>query len=143
LETEFASKVVQDYLKGKEVGVLATINSDGSPLAMPMWFVHDNDALALVSQAADMKIRNLHRDPRVGFVIESGSGDSIACVILQGSVRFLTSESDRSQVGARFIDKYGTHMVERWNGRSVPESRALFRIEPRRVKVWGALASPD
>ena len=143
METEFSSKLVQDYLNEKEVGVLATINPDGSPLAMPMWFVRDSDSLALVSQADDMKIRNLHRDPRVGFVVESGSGDTIACIILQGSARFLTSESDRSQVGARFIDKYGTHMVERWNGRSVPESRALFRIEPRRVKVWGGLVSPE
>ena len=143
METEFSSKLVQDYLNEKEVGVLATINPDGSPLAMPMWFVRDSDSLALVSQADDMKIRNLRRDPRVGFVVESGSGDTIACIILQGSARFLTSESDRSQVGARFIDKYGTHMVERWNGRSVPESRALFRIEPRRVKVWGALVSPE
>ena len=143
METEFASKVVQDYLKGKEVGVLATINSDGSPLAMPMWFVHDNDALALVSQAADMKIRNLHRDPRVGFVIESGSGDSIACIIVQGSVTFLSNESDRSRVGALFIDKYGVHMEKRWNGRSVPESRALFLIQPNRVKLWGALAISD
>ena len=143
METEFSSKLVQDYLNEKEVGVLATINPDGSPLAMPMWFVRDSDSLALVSQADDMKIRNLHRDPRVGFVVESGSGDTIACIILQGSARFLTSESDRSQVGTRFIDKYGTQMVERWNGRSVPESRALFRIEPRRVKVWGALVSPE
>ena len=51
-EIEFASKLVQEYLTGKEIGVLATSNPDGSPLAMPMWFIHDSDGLALVSQAA-------------------------------------------------------------------------------------------
>ena len=142
-ETEFASELVQDYLAGKEVGMLTTTNPDGSPLAMPMWFIHDIDGVALVSQADDMKVRNMRRDPRVGFVVESGSGDSIACIIVQGSVTFLSNESDRSTVGALFIDKYGVHMEKRWNGRSVPESRALFLIQPNRIKVWGTLATSD
>ena len=142
-ETEFASKLVQDYLTGKEVGVLATVNPDSSPLAMPMWFVHDRDGLAMVSQADDMKVRNMRQDPRVGFVVESGSGGTIECMIVQGRVTFLSGEFDRSRVGARFIDKYGVHMEIRWDGRSVPESRALFLIQPRRIKVWGALATSD
>jgi nitroimidazol reductase NimA-like FMN-containing flavoprotein (pyridoxamine 5'-phosphate oxidase superfamily) len=142
-EIELASKLVQDYLTGKEIGVLATSNPDGSPLAMPMWFIHDSDGFALVSQADDTKVRNMRRDPRVGFVVETGSGGSIACIIVQGSVTFLSSEFDRSRVGARFIDKYGVHMEKRWNGRSVPESRALFLIQPHRVKVWGTLATSD
>ena len=142
-ETEFASVLVQDYLTGKEVGVLATINPDGSPLAMPMWFVHDIAGFALVSQADDMKVSNMRRDPRVGFVVESGSGDSIACIIVQGGVTFLSNKSDRRRVGALFIDKYGIHMEKRWNGRSVPESRALFLIQPNRIKVWGILAISD
>ena len=142
-ETEFASELIQDYLMGKEVGVLATINPDGSPLAMPMWFIHDSEGLALVSQADDMKVKNMRRDSRVGFVVESGSGGSIACIIVQGSVTFLSNKSDRSRVGALFIDKYGVHMEKRWNGRSVPQSRALFLIQPNRVKVWGTLAMSD
>ena len=142
-ETEFDSELVQDYLTGKEVGVLATINPDGRPLAMPMWFIHDMDGFALVSQVDDMKVSNMHRDPRVGFVVESGSGDSIACIIVQGNVTFLSKESDRSRAGALFIDKYGGHMEKRWNGRSVPESRALFLIQPNRIKVWGTLVTSD
>ena len=142
-ETEFASTLVQDYLTGKEIGVLATSTPDGSPLAMPLWFIHDRDVLALVSQVDDMKVRNMRRDPRVGFVVESGSGGSIACIIVQGSVTFFSNASDRSRAGARFIGKYGVHMEKRWNGRSVPESRALFLIQPHRVKVWGALATSN
>ena len=70
-EIEFASKLVQEYLTGKEIGVLATSNPDGSPLAMPMWFIHDSDGFALVSQADDMKVSNMRREPRVGFVVLS------------------------------------------------------------------------
>ena len=30
----------------------------------------------------------MRRDPRVGFVVESGSGGSIACIIVQGSSKW-------------------------------------------------------
>lgn len=140
-ETEFSSALVQTYLSGKEIGVLATVNSDGSPLAMPMWFVHNEDVIGMVSVAEDMKVRNMHRDPRVGFVVESGSGGSLECIIMQGTVEFLSTDDDRKRVGAQFIDKYGVNMEQRWGGRAVPDSRALFFIQPRRVKLWGTLAS--
>ena len=35
----------QRFLDTKDVAILATIQPDGSPLAMPMWFLHDPDAL--------------------------------------------------------------------------------------------------
>ena len=140
-ETEFSSTLVQTYLTGKEIGVLATVNPDASPLAMPMWFVHDEDVIGMVSVAEDMKVQNMRRDPRVGFVVESGGGGSLECIIMQGTVEFLSTDDDRKRVGAQFIDKYGGNMEQRWGGRAVPDSRALFLIQPRRIKLWGTLAS--
>jgi len=140
-ETEFDSTLVQQYLTGKEIGTLATVNPNGSPLAMPMWFVHNSDVIGMVSVADDRKVKNMKHDPRVGFVVESGQGGNIECVIIQGEVEFVSTESERKRVGAQFIDKYGTHMEQRWGGRAVPDSRALFLIHPRRIKLWGTLAT--
>ena len=140
-ETEFSSTLVQTYLSGKEIGVLATVNPDGSPLAMPMWFVHNEDVIGMVSVAEDMKVQNMRRDPRVGFVVESGGGGSLECIIMQGTVEFLSTDDDRKRVGVQFIDKYGVNMEQRWGGRAVPDSRALFLIQPRRIKLWGTLTS--
>ena len=140
-ETAFADSLVQDYLQGKEIGVLSTINPDGSPLATPMWFVHDPDGFGMVSVAADQKVKNLQRDLRASVVIESGSGGSLECVIIQGTAEFLATSEARDSLGAKFIDKYGPDMEARWGGRSVPATRSLFRIHPTRVKLWGTLAS--
>ena len=140
-ETKFSDRLVQDYLRDKEIAVLATVNHDGSPLATPMWYVHDGDGFGMVSVAGDWKVKNLQRDPRVGVTVESGSGGSIECVIVQGTAEFLDHPEARDAMGARFIDKYGPHMEARWGGRSVPTTRALFRIEPTRVKLWGTLAT--
>jgi len=56
---------VQGFLATKEVAVLATLQADGSPLAMPMWFLHAPATLTMISVAETQKVRNLRRDPRV------------------------------------------------------------------------------
>ena len=50
---------IQRFLGTKEVIVLATIQRDGSPLAMPMWFWHDPAAITMISVADTQKVRNL------------------------------------------------------------------------------------
>src|SRR6266699_35767 len=55
---------VQKFLATKEVAVLATVQPDGSPLAMPMWFLPDPVALTMISVDGLQKVRNLRRDSR-------------------------------------------------------------------------------
>ena len=52
LEAPFSNDKVQQALDGPVTAVLATINADGSPLATPMWFVHDADSVGMFSSAA-------------------------------------------------------------------------------------------
>ena len=61
---------IERFLATKDVVVLATVQADGSPLAMPMWFLHDPAELTMISVAATQKVRNLRRDPRVCVVAE-------------------------------------------------------------------------
>ena len=138
--TSFSASKVQDYLVGKEIAVLATLNPDNTPLATPMWFVHDEEGFGMVTHATMAKMKNLENNPNVSVVVESGSGGDIACVIVQGTVETLATRESRERMGGMFVDKYGPHIEKRWGGRAVPESRALIRITPTRVKLWGGLA---
>ena len=136
-EKPFADSEIQQALDGPVTAVLATINPDGSPLATPMWFVHDADGIGMVSVDGLQKIRNLHRDPRVSVVVETGGKSGLQCVIVQGTVKFLDARTDRAALGASFVEKYGEAIEKRWGGRAVPDDRTLFRIFPKRVKLWG------
>ena len=135
-EKPFSDPDVQKALEGRVTAVLATVNPDGSPLATPMWYVHDATGIGMVSIDGLRKIRNLRRDPRVSVVVETGAPTGLQCVIVQGTAEFLNAPSDRAALGASFVDKYGTRIEKRWGGRAVPEDRALFRITARRVMLY-------
>jgi len=123
---------IQGFLATKEVAILATLQADGAPLAMPMWFLHAPTGLTMISVADTQKVRNLRRDPRVSVVAEavSGSGE-IRGVVVQGRV-----EPERRALIARFHEKY-RRLEKLWSGKAMPPNRVMFTIVPSRVRSWG------
>jgi PPOX class probable F420-dependent enzyme len=132
---------IEQFLASKAVVVLATTQADGSPLGVAMWFVHDADALTMVSVADTQKIRNLRRDPRVSVVAEAGTGSDIVGVTIQGRAEFVGESVQRRGLVDRLLTKYHPHLETRWKGRTMPHDRAMFRIVPTRVTSWGLTTS--
>src|SRR4029453_13297267 len=86
---------VQEFLAPKEVVVLATVQADGAPLAMPMWFLHGPETLTMISVADTQKVRNLHRDARVCVVAEDVAAGEGRGVTVQGRAEFLDDGAER------------------------------------------------
>ena len=133
-----ADERIQRYLATKEVVVLATVGPDGAPLAMPMWFLHDPEAVTMISLADTQKVRNLRRDPRVSVVAESvGAGGDIRGATVRGRAEFLEDSPACRALVARFLAKYHPRLERLWAGAVMPANRAMFRIAPERVRSWG------
>jgi len=132
-----AESAIQRFLATKDVVVLATIQPDGAPLAMPMWFLPDPAALTMLSEEGTQKVRNLRRDARVCVVAEAVTkGGEIQGVTVVGRAEFLADGPERRALVDRFHAKY--RGLERlWNGRAMPSNRVMFRIAPARVRAWG------
>ena len=128
---------IQRFLDGRRVVVLATVQPDGAPLAMPMWFLHDPVALTMISVAGTQKVRNLRRDSRVCVVGEGGARGDVRGVSVHGRAEFLADGPERGALAERFVEKYRPHLERRWGGRVMPPDRVMFRIIPSRVRSWG------
>ena len=132
-----ADPAIQRFLATKDVAVLATVQADGAPLAMPMWFLHDPAALTMISVEGTQKVRNLRRDGRVCVVAEAvAQGGEVQGVTVTGRAEFLGDGPERRALVDRFHAKYG-RLERLWNGRAMPPNRVMFRIAPARVRGWG------
>ena len=129
---------IQQFLATKEVALLATVQPDGAPLAMPMWFLHDPTSLTMISVDGLQKVRTLHRDPRVCVVAEAGGGaEPIRGVTVQGRAEFLSDGAERRALADRFLKKYDPRLEKLWGGKTMPPNRVMFRIVPAKVLSWG------
>jgi len=129
---------IQKFLAAKEVALLATVQPDGSPLAMPMWFLHDPATLTMISVDGLRKVHNLRRDPRVCVVAEAGEGGGeIRGVSVRGRAEFLPDGPERRALVERFLEKYRPRLERLWGGRVMPANRVMFRIVPEHVRSWG------
>ena len=51
------------------LGVLATVNPDGTSQATPIWYDYDGQAFNVTSFANRVKVRNIRRNPSVSLVV--------------------------------------------------------------------------
>jgi hypothetical protein len=68
-----ADAPIQRFLLTKKIAVLATVQADGAPLAMPMWFLHGKAALTMINVA--------------------GTQRSATCAAIRGSARHASRDT--------------------------------------------------
>jgi PPOX class probable F420-dependent enzyme len=79
--------LVRELLAARLVGVLTTLEPDGSVHAVPMWLAATEDGIAFATSSRSRKLRNLERDPRATLVLhDSRAGMEICGVSLRGRV---------------------------------------------------------
>lgn len=119
---------------------VATINPDGSPHVVPLWFVWPEDAIYLSTRREGRTWANVSADPRVAVTIDLGrSWIEIAGIEIRGRAEPLPAEhaSMRRPISA-WHEKYRPLLAGEGFSRYAEEIRGLgfLRVVPDRVVAW-------
>lgn len=108
--------LVRELLAARLVGVLTTLERDGSVHAVPLWLSGENGEIVFATGSASRKVRNLERDPRATLVLhDSRPGAEVCGASLRGRVEIVRG----------------------------PEARPLIQRVHRRYVTAGGLARPE
>jgi PPOX class probable F420-dependent enzyme len=119
---------------------VATINADGSPHVVPLWFVWPEEAIYLSTRREGRTWANIERDPRVAVTIDLGrSWVEIAGIEIRGRAERLPAEhaSMRKPISA-WHEKYRPLLAGDGFPRFAEEIPGLgfLRVVPDRVVAW-------
>jgi nitroimidazol reductase NimA-like FMN-containing flavoprotein (pyridoxamine 5'-phosphate oxidase superfamily) len=119
---------------------VATVNLDGSPHVVPLWFVWPEDAIYLSTRRDGRTWANVGRDPRVAITIDLGrSWVEIAGIEIRGRAEPLAAEhpSMRKPISA-WHEKYRPLLAGDGFSRFAEEiaGLAFLRVVPDRVVAW-------
>ena len=111
-----AHGLVLELLAARLVGVLATIEADGSVHAVPMWLAPTEGAVLLATGSRSRKVRNLERDPRATLVVhDSRPGAEVCGASMRGRVEVVRGAAARpliERVHRRYVGERGLSLPE-------------------------------
>jgi nitroimidazol reductase NimA-like FMN-containing flavoprotein (pyridoxamine 5'-phosphate oxidase superfamily) len=125
---------------GLPVVSVATIDRDGSPHVVPLWFVWPEDAIYVSTRREGRTWANAVADPRVALTVDLGrSWVEIAGVEVRGLARPLPAEhADLRRAISAWHEKYRPLFSGDGFPRFSEEVRDLgfLRVVPERIAAW-------
>lgn len=125
---------------GLPVVNVATLNADGSPHVVPLWFVWPEDAIYVSTRREGRAWRNAAADPRVALTIDLGrSWIEIAGIEVRGRAELRAADhADMRAPISAWHEKYRPLLSGEGFARFAEEihSLAFLRITPERIAAW-------
>ena len=130
---------IADFLASGRKVQLATINRDGTPHLVAMYYTLLGGQIAFWTYRAAQKARNLARDPRVSCLVETGEQYfDLRGVQVSGTVRCVEEPEAVRGIGRRIaaglaaapgssLEEYVEHAARK---------RAGFIVAPTRIISW-------
>ncbi len=122
------------FLKEIRIGFLSTLNADGSPNTMPLWYHWDGEKIRMFSSRDTGKIRRLAADNRANLSVAQGVGIAEAWVTVEGTVEVL-DEGGRElacRMAARYYKpKQAGKTIEVWEKK---DDWVLIELTPTRIR---------
>ena len=120
------------------LGVVATLRPDGSPHLVPVWFRRDGAALTIWTTQTRAWVRNLLRDPRTAFSVQT-SEEPYPAVVIRGTATVATADDRATDEEIRAItrryipaDRVESYIAD-WR-----HLRTIVTIVPDHIVSWSA-----
>lgn len=99
---------IEKYIAGHRKMTLATVSSDGSPVAHTVQYVAAGSTVCFFTKPLQRKVMNIRRDPRVGYAIdrEYDNWGEIQGVQMMGVAEILEDETERRNVFELFKRRF-------------------------------------
>jgi PPOX class probable F420-dependent enzyme len=119
---------------------VASINKDGTPHLVTMWYGFVDGNIVFWTYAKSQKVANLRRDPRISCLVESGlTYEELKGVSITGRGELSDDREFVLQVGAAVLPRY--NMVEIDDGvrevlQRMGAKRVAITIHPSKIVSW-------
>jgi PPOX class probable F420-dependent enzyme len=122
------------FLREIRIGTLCTLNEDGSPNAVPLWYDWDGQILRMFSSRDTGKVRRLTEDPRACFSVEDPVGVAEAWVTVEGTIEILDKggkDLALKLAGIYYAGEQRTQTLSKWGEK---EDWLLLELTPTKIR---------
>ena len=129
------SEAIDTFLRETRIAKLATLNADGSPNIVPVWFDWEGGVARVFTSKTSPKIRRIAADNRVALSVEEGVGAQERWVTIEGTAG--VEESGGLALARKLIDRHYSpeRIAETWpSWEKISDEWVVIAITPRRIR---------
>jgi PPOX class probable F420-dependent enzyme len=131
---------IEAFLDAERTLQVASINSDGTPHLVAMWYARHGGAITFWTYAKSQKVVNLRRDPRLTVMVESGDKyEELKGVTIYGTARIIEDLDEVFAFGDNVYERYWGPIdndVVREGVRAMGRKRVLIVVEREKTVSW-------
>jgi PPOX class probable F420-dependent enzyme len=123
------------FLSEARIATLVSLNPNGSPTGVPVWFDWDGKTATVFTSGTSAKIRRIREDSRVCLTIAEPAGINEAWVTIEGTAS--VEQDGGIELARRLAPRYYTpeHAAETLPGwEKIANSWVVIRITPTRIR---------
>lgn len=139
-EIRMTESELADFLETSRTVHVATVNADGTPHLVPLWFALDDGEIVFHTFARSRKIVNLRRDPRLTCLVEAGeSYGELRGAQISGVAELITDLSDVERHVAATMVRYDPSLAPEDAAARAPAvaaKRVAVRVGVTSVASW-------
>ena len=118
---------------------VATIDHDGAPHIIAMWYVLQAGELAFWTYAKSQKIQNLRRDPRLACLVEEGKQyNELRGVLIKGRAEMTDDPAVVLRLGEQLWERYKGPLDAQAREQVAYEGakRIAIVVKPTKIVSW-------
>ena len=123
---------------GRDLQV-ASINVDGTPHLVTMWYAMQDGEIAFWTYGKSQKIINLRRDPRLTVLVATGEVyEQLKGVSIQGQAEIVDDPDDVLRYGEAVYERYWGPLNDtvREGVRAMGAKRVVIVVKPDKILSW-------
>jgi PPOX class probable F420-dependent enzyme len=136
LNSDFG-RAVKGHLRDQYVIWLTTVDANGTPQPRPVWFIWQEDAFLIFSQAKAHKVAQIKKNPKVALNFNTDETGDKHVIVFTGEA-FLDAECPPAHQVPAYFEKYkeGIAGLEMTPEEFSAEYSVAIKIRPAEVRGW-------
>lgn len=130
---------IQAFLQEERTLQVATLDHDGYPHLVAMWYVLADQQIVFWTYAKSQKALNLRRDPRLTCLVETGERyEELRGVQIKGRARIIDDRAAVQRYGEMIFERYTGPLNESMRAMVAAQAakRIVVLIEPVEIVSW-------
>ena len=126
-----------EFLKSQKVLRLSTIDKDGIPHIVPVWYRYNRKVIQIGTNSRTRKAKNVKNNDLVSFCVDVGiNAPNIYGVMGQGTANLVLEKSKVKRTAKKILSRYFKTMNNKSAIELLNDTDCIIEIVPKKFSVW-------